>query len=60
MRGQTFDRFSQAVTVLPCLWVFAAAAALDRVIDIQTLFLPAMAGAALVSAFCTVSRRAER
>lgn len=60
MRAKTFDRFSTAVTVLPYLWGFAAAAALDHVFDIQSLFLPAIAGAAVMSAACMVDRRAGR
>lgn len=50
MSATTFDRFGQVITVLPYLWGFAAAAALDHVIDIQIFLLPAVVGAAVVSA----------
>jgi len=38
----------------------AAASALDYIIDVQTLFLPVMAGAAVVSAGSVVLRTAGR
>jgi hypothetical protein len=57
MRAKT--RFYSVNAVLPYLWGFAAASALDYVIDVQTLFLPVMAGAA-VSAGSVVLRRAGR
>lgn len=60
MRATTFDRFSTALTVLPYLWGFAAAAALDHAFDIQNLFLPAVAGAALMSVARVVNRREGR
>lgn len=60
MHAKTFDRFSTAITVLPYLCGFAAAAALDHVIDIRTFFLPAIAGVAVVSAGCVANRRAGR
>lgn len=56
MCAKTFDRFSQAIIVLPYLCGFAAAAALDRIIDIQNLFLPAVVGAAVVSASLVIRR----
>jgi len=42
--------FEMITKCLPYLCGFAAAAALDSVIDIKTLFLPVMAGATIVSA----------
>jgi hypothetical protein len=56
MRAKTFH----VRGVLPYLWGFAAAAALDYVIDVQALFLPVMAGVAVVSAGSVVLRRAGR
>lgn len=60
MRAKTFDCFNSLRVVLPCLWGFAAATALDYVIDVQSLFLPVMTGVAVVSAGCVVLRRAGR
>lgn len=60
MRAKTFDCFNSARMVLPYLWGFAAAVALDHVIDIQGLFLPVMAGVAVLSAGCVVLRRMGR
>lgn len=60
MSATTFDRFGLVITVLPYLWGFAAAAALDHVIDIQIFFLPAMACAAAVSAGLVMRRMTGR
>lgn len=60
MRAKTLERFIAARTVLPYLWGFAAAAALDHVIDVQTLFPPIMAGIAVVSATSLVLWKTER
>ena len=58
MRARTFQRFYSVRAVLPYLWGFAAAAALDYVIDVQTLFLPVTAVAAVASAASVVLQRA--
>ena len=58
MRAKT--RFYSVSAVLPYLWGFAAASALDYVIDVQTLFLPCLAGAAIVSAGSVLLRREGR
>jgi len=58
MRAKTDQCFCAARKVLPYLWGFAAAAALDYVINVQTLFLTVMAAAAVVSAGSVVLRRA--
>jgi hypothetical protein len=60
MRATTFQYFNSVKAVLPYLWGFAAAAALDRVIDVQTLFLPVLAGAAVVSGGSALLRSAGR
>jgi uncharacterized membrane protein len=60
MRVKTFQRIYSVRAVLPYLWGFAAAAALGYVIDVQTLFLAIMAGAAVVSAGSVICRRAGR
>lgn len=60
MRTKTFQWFHSVRAVLPHLWGFAAAAALDYVIDVQTLFLPVMAGAAMASAAAVILRKAGR
>jgi hypothetical protein len=60
MRSKTFKCFYCVRTIVPYLWGFAAAAALDYVIDVQTLFLPVMVGAAVVSVGAVVLRRAGR
>jgi hypothetical protein len=60
MRSKALQCFHSARAVLPYLWGFAAAAALDYVIDIQTLFLPVMAVVAVISAGAGVLRRAGR
>jgi hypothetical protein len=60
MRAKTFKFFYAARTVLPYLWGFAAAAALDHVTDVQTLLLPVMAGMAVVSATSLVLGRTGR
>jgi hypothetical protein len=60
MRAKTFQRFYSVGAVPPYLWGFAAASALDYIIDVQTLFLPVMAGAAVVSAGSVVLRTAGR
>jgi hypothetical protein len=60
MRAKTFQCFYAARIVLPYLWGFAAAAALDYVVDVQTLFLPVLAGAAAVGATSLVLRRTGR
>lgn len=60
MSATTFDRFGQVITVLPYLWGFAAAAALDHVIDIQIFFLPTMACAAAASAGLVMRRMTGR
>jgi hypothetical protein len=60
MCAKTFQRLCALRAALPYLWGFAAAAALDYVIDVQTLFLPIMAGAAVVSASSVVLGRAGR
>jgi hypothetical protein len=59
MRAKTFQCYYSVRAVLPYLWGFAAAA-LDYVIDVQTPFMPVMAGAAVVSAGSVVLRRAGR
>jgi hypothetical protein len=46
--------------IMPCLWGFAAAAALDYVIDVKILFLPAMAGAAAFGIASLLLRRPGR
>jgi hypothetical protein len=60
MRAKTFGYCNYARIILPYLWGFAAAAALDYVIDVQMLFLPVMAGVAVVSAGFVVLRRRGR
>ncbi len=60
MRAKASKFFYAARTVLPYLWGFAAAAALDHAIDVQTLFLPVMAGVAVLSATSLVLRRTGR
>jgi hypothetical protein len=60
MRANTFKFFCAARTVLLYLWGFATAAALDHVFDVQTLFLPVMAGVAVVSTTSLVLRRTGR
>lgn len=60
MSATTFDGFRQVITILPYLWVFAAAAALDHIIDVQMFFLPAMVGAAVVSAGLVTRRTPGR
>jgi hypothetical protein len=60
MRAITLRLLDPARTVLPYLWGFAAAAALDHVIDVQTLFLPVLAGVAVVSAASLILRRTGR
>jgi hypothetical protein len=60
MPAKAFEFFCAAKAVLPYLWGFAAAAALDHVIDVQTLFMPVMAGVAVVGATSLVLRRTGR
>jgi hypothetical protein len=60
MRARTVQFLHSARECLPYLWGFAAAAALDHVIDIQTLFLPVIAATALVCAACVGLRSKER
>ncbi len=60
MRAKTFQYFYSARAVTPYLWGFAAAAALDHLIDVQTVFLPIIAVAAAVNAGCLILRRAGR
>ncbi len=58
MRANTI--FCSARGVTPYLWGFAAAAALDHVIDVQTLFLPVIALAAAFDGGFLLRRRAGR
>jgi hypothetical protein len=60
MRANIFERCCNVRAVLPYLWGFAAAAALDYVVDVQTLFLPVMAGVAVVSTTSLVLQRTGR
>ena len=60
MRAKTFQGFQSVKAVLPYLWGFAAAVALDHVIDVQTLSLPVMAVVVVVSAGSVVLRRSAR
>ena len=60
MRTKTFKYFYLVRIILPYLWGFAAAAALDYVIDVQTLFLPVIVGVAVVSAGSVVLRKTGR
>jgi len=60
MRAKTFQGFHSMRAVLPYLWGFAAAVALDHVIDVQTLSLPVIAVVVVVSAGSAVRRRAAR
>jgi len=60
MHVRTFHGSAFVTAALPYLWGFAAAAALDHVIDIQTLSLPVMAGAVVVSAGSAILWRAGR
>ena len=60
MRTKTFKYFYFVRIILPYLWGFAAAAALDYVIDVQTLFLPVIVGVAVVSAGSVVLRKTGR
>ena len=60
MRAKTFDCFDSLRIVLPYLWGFAVATALDYVSDVQSLFLPVMAGVAVASAGCVGLRRTGR
>jgi hypothetical protein len=60
MHVKTLGCLYSARAVLPYLWGFAAAGALDYVIDVQTLFLPVMAGTVVVSAGSVILRRAVR
>jgi hypothetical protein len=57
MRG---NLLYSARTILPYLWGFAAAAALDHAIDVQALFLPVLVGVAAMSAVSVVLRRRAR
>jgi hypothetical protein len=50
MRAIVHRSFRSARAVLPYVWGFAAAAALDYVIDIQLIFLPVVAAAIVVAA----------
>jgi hypothetical protein len=60
MRAKAVLCLGSVKTALPYLWGFAAAAALDYLVDVQTLFVPAVAGAAVVSAACVVIWRTRR
>lgn len=60
MRANIVDCFYPVRTIPPYLWGFAAAAALDYVVDVQTLLLPVLAGAAAVSATSLVLRSVGR
>jgi hypothetical protein len=57
MHATVFKVFHAARIVLPYLWGFAVAAALDHAIDVQTLFLPVIACVAVVNATSLVLRR---
>ncbi len=60
MRTRILLHGSSLREIMPYLWGFAAAAALDYIIDVQTLFLPVMASAAVISMACLVLRKAGR
>ena len=60
MRPKTLHMPSVMRAVLPYLWGVGLAVALDHVIDVQTLFLPVLAGVAVVSAGCLMLRKAQR
>lgn len=60
MGAKTFQCFHSVRAVLPYLWGFAAAAALDHVIDVQALSLPVIAVVVAVSAGSVILRRAAR
>lgn len=47
-------------TARPYLWGFAAASAIDYVVDVQNLFLPFLAGAAALNACIIVALRPTR
>jgi hypothetical protein len=50
MRAKAHRSFRSARAVLPYVWGFAAAAALDYVIDIQLIFLPVVVAAIVLAA----------
>jgi len=62
MRAKAHQFISFAKVATPYMWGFtaAAAAALDRVVDIQTLFLPILAVALAVSAGSLAFGKARR
>jgi hypothetical protein len=60
MRAKAFQYLDSARAAAPYLWGFAAAAALDHVVDVETLFLPVMAGAVVASVGALLLRRAGR
>jgi hypothetical protein len=60
VRAKAFKVFHVARAVLPYLWGFALAAALDHVIHVQALFQPVLACAAMVNATSLVLRRIEQ
>lgn len=60
MRAKTLHLVYGAKRSLPYLWGFAAAAALDYVVDVQTMFLSVLAVAAAISATSLILRRIER
>jgi hypothetical protein len=58
MRTEGTPVFCSVRAVLPYLWGFAVAAAVDYVVDVQYLFLPVLAG--VVVGGCMVIRRVGR
>jgi hypothetical protein len=60
MRPKLLRSLGLLRSALPYLWGFAAASAADYVVDVQNLFLPALAGAAALSVSIIVTRRAAR
>ena len=60
MRAKAYQCFSFAESATPYIWGFAAAAALDRAVDIQTLFLPIVAIAVAASGGSLAFRGAGR
>jgi len=60
MHVRTLNGSYAVRTALPYLWGSAAAAALDYVVDIRTLFLSVMAGAVVLSAGSVILWNAGR
>lgn len=56
MQSHRFPAPGLLKAALPYLWGFAAASAADSVIDVKTLFLPALAGIAALGATLLVQR----